>query len=46
MASERVTTSESVVREIHRQTGRKFSAEEKIRIVFESLWGEPRIVEL
>jgi len=37
---------ESVVREIRRNTRRKFSAEEKIRIVLEGLKGEVSIVEL
>jgi len=37
---------ESVVREIKRKTRRKFSAEEKIRIVLEGLRGEVSIAEL
>ena len=37
---------ESVVREIRRNTRRKYSAEEKIRIVLEGLKGEVSIVEL
>jgi len=37
---------ESVVREIRRNTRRKYSAEEKIRIVLEGLKGEISIVEL
>jgi len=37
---------EKVVREIKRQTRRKFSAEEKIRIVLEGLRGEETIAEL
>ncbi len=37
---------EQVVREIKRKTRRKFSAEEKIRIVLESLRGEETIAEL
>lgn len=37
---------ESKVREIRRKTRRKFSAEEKIRIVLEGLRGEDSIVEL
>jgi transposase len=37
---------ESVVREIRRQTRRKFTAEEKIRIVLEGLKGEASISEL
>ena len=37
---------EKVVREIKRQTRRKFSAEEKIRIVLEGLRGDLSIAEL
>ncbi len=37
---------EAVVREIKRQTRRKFSAEEKIRIILEGLKGEESIAEL
>ena len=37
---------EKVVREIKRKTRRKFSAEEKIRIVLEGLKGEETIAEL
>ena len=37
---------EAVVREIRRQSRRKFSAEEKIRIVLEGLKGETSISEL
>ena len=37
---------EAVVREIKRKTRRKFSAEEKIRIVLEGLRGEETIAEL
>jgi transposase-like protein len=33
-------SSEKVVREIHRRTRRRFSAEEKIRIILEGLRGE------
>jgi len=40
------TDPESVVREIRRKTRRKFSAEEKIRIVLEGLKGEESIAEL
>jgi transposase len=40
------STPEKVVREIKRQTRRKFSAEEKIRIVLEGLRGEESIAEL
>jgi transposase len=37
---------ESVVREVRRKTRRKFSSEEKIRIVLEGLRGEESIAEL
>jgi len=37
---------EKIVREIKRKTRRKFSAEEKIRIVLEGLRGEQTIAEL
>ncbi len=37
---------ESVVREIRRKTRRKYSSEEKIRIVLEGLRGEEGIAEL
>jgi transposase len=37
---------EKIVREIKRKTRRKFSAEEKIRIVLEGLRGEESIAEL
>ena len=37
---------EKIVREIKRRTRRKFSAEEKIRIVLEGLRGEETIAEL
>jgi transposase len=40
------TDPESVVREIKRKTRRKFSTEEKIRIVLEGLRGEESIAEL
>jgi transposase len=40
------TEPESVVREIKRKTRRKFSSEEKIRIVLEGLRGEESIAEL
>jgi transposase len=42
----RPTDPESVVREIKRKTRRKFSSEEKIRIVLEGLRGEESIAEL
>ena len=37
---------EAVVKDIRRQTRRKFTAEEKIRIVLEGLKGEASIAEL
>ena len=40
------TNPESVVREIRRKTRRKYSTEEKIRIVLEGLRGEESIAEL
>ena len=40
------TDPESVVRDIKRKTHRKFSSEEKIRIVLEGLRGEESIAEL
>lgn len=39
-------SSESVVRDIKRKTRRKFSSEEKIRIVLEGLRGEDSIAEI
>ncbi len=42
----RKTDPESVVREIHRKTRRRYSTEEKIRIVLEGLKGEESISEL
>ena len=38
--------SESIVREIRRKTRKKYTAEEKIRIVLEGLRGEEGITEL
>ena len=40
------TSPESIVREIKRRTRRKFTAEEKIRIVLEGLRGEESISDL
>jgi len=40
------TSPESIVREIKRHTRRKFTAEEKIRIVLEGLRGEESITDL
>jgi len=46
MSDQNNTTPEAKVREIRRKTRRKYSAEEKIRIVLEGLKGEETIVEL
>lgn len=43
---EKRTNPESVVREIKRRTKRKYSTEEKIRIVLEGLRGEESIAEI
>ena len=40
------SSPEQVVREIQRRTRRRFSAEEKVRIVLEGLWGEQSVAEL
>jgi transposase len=42
----RISKSEKVVKEIKRYTRKKYSAEEKIRIVLEGLRGEYSIAEL
>ncbi len=39
-------SADSVVKDIHRRTRRKYSAEEKIRIGLEGLRGEDSIAEL
>ncbi len=46
MVSSKQPNPEAVVKEIRRQTRRKFSTEEKIRIVLEGLRGEVSIAEL
>ena len=46
MANEKKQSSEAAVREIRRRTRRKFSPEEKIRIVLEGLRGEQSIADL
>jgi transposase len=46
MSGKQRQSPESVVKEIRRQTRRKFTAEEKIRIVLEGLKGETSIAEL
>ena len=40
------TTPESTVKEIRRKTRRKYSSEEKIRIILEGLRGEASIAEI
>ena len=42
----RKTSSESIIRDIKRQTKRKFSSEEKISIVIEGLRGEDSIASI
>lgn len=46
MRVKKESSSESIVREIKRQTRRKFNAGEKIRIVLEGLRGEASITDL
>jgi transposase len=46
MAKDEKVSAETVVRDIRRQTRKKYSAEEKIRIVLEGLRGEESIAEL
>ena len=46
MTEENVRSVESTVREIRRKTRKKYSAEEKLRIVLEGLRGEASIAEL
>ena len=46
MSKDRKQSTEAAVREIRRRTRRKFSPEEKIRIVLEGLRGEQSISEL
>ena len=46
MVKDEKVSAEQVVREIRRETRRKYSAEEKIRIVPEGLRGEDSIAEL
>ena len=46
MAEETVSSVEATVREIRRRTRKKYSAEEKVRIVLEGLRGEEKIAEL
>ena len=46
MTKQKKQSSEAAVREIRRRTRRKFSPEEKIRIVLEGLRGEQGVAEL
>jgi transposase len=46
MSEETTAAVEATVREIRRRTRKKYSAEEKVRIVLEGLRGEERIAEL
>ncbi len=46
MAEEPVSSVESTICEIRRRTRKKYSVEEKVRIVLEGLRGEGKIVEL
>jgi len=46
MSTKRKSSPDSIVREIKRKTRRKYSAEEKIRIVLEGLRGEQSIADL
>ena len=46
MAEKAKPTVEAAVREIRRRTRKKYTAEEKVRIVLEGLRGESRIAEL
>ena len=46
MAKKKVSTAEETVRNIRRKTRKKYSGEEKIRIVLEGLRGEMSVAEL
>ena len=46
MNTKKKSSPESIVREIKRRTRRKYSAEEKIRIVLEGLRGEQSVTDL
>ena len=46
MAMKRRNDSESIIRDIKRKTRRKFSAEEKIRIIFDIIRGDGSIAEI
>jgi hypothetical protein len=45
MSPKKKASPDSIVREIKRRTRRKFTAEEKIRIVLEGLCGEENITQ-
>ena len=46
MSEETSAAVEATVREIRRRTRKKYSAEEKVRIVLEGLRGEEKVAEL
>jgi transposase len=46
MSEETTAAVEATVREIRRKTRKKYSAEEKVRIVLEGLRGEEKVAEL
>jgi transposase len=46
MTGQREASTEAIIRDIKRKTRRKFTAEEKIRIVLEGLRGEASINDL
>jgi len=46
MSSKKSIPPESIIRDIKRKTRRKFTSEEKIRIVLEGLRGEESIADL
>ncbi len=46
MSTKKKSSPDSIVREIKRKTRRKYSAEEKIRIVLEGLRGKQSITDL
>ena len=46
MTGKKVSSAEETVRNIRRKTRRKYSGEEKIRIVLEGLRGEITVAEL
>jgi transposase len=46
MSKKKTASPDSIIREIKRKTRRKFTAEEKIRIILEGLKGEESIADL